>query len=72
MKVKTKDELVELYVEVVNKLIGIPIHHCDSCHYDEEHPLYWGDEIKRKARIAQKEQLEDIIGIESKGESNVV
>ena len=71
MKVKTKDELIELYVEVVNKLIKIPIHYCDSCYYDYyEDSYYQADELDRRALIAQKEQLEDIIGIEVKGESD--
>ena len=72
MKVKTKDELIELYVEVVNKLIKIPMHYCDSCYYDYnyEYPMYLEDDLKREALAAQKEQLENIIGIEVKGESD--
>ena len=70
MKVKTKDELIELYVEVVNKLIKIPIHCCDSCYYDYyEDSYYQADELDRRALIAQKEQLEDILGF-NQGEPN--
>ena len=70
MKLKTKDELIELYVEVVNELIKIPMHYCDSCYYDYdyEYPMYLEDDLKREALTAQKEQLEDIIGIEKKEE----
>ena len=68
MKVKTKDELIELYVEVVNKLIKIPIHSCNMCYDSYDDSYYMADELKREALTAQKEQLEDIIGIEVKGE----
>ena len=68
MKVKTKDELIELYIKVVNKLIKIPMHYCESCYYDYEYPPFLEDDLKREALTAQKEQLEDIIGIEVKGE----
>ena len=70
MKIKTKDELIELYVEVVNKLIEIPMHQCNSCYDDYGYPLFLEDDLKREALTAQKEQLEDIIGIKVKGESD--
>ena len=70
MKVKTKDELIELYIKVVNKLIKIPVHYCDACYYDDESSYNHYDELRRKAFVAQKEQLEEILGIEAKGESD--
>ena len=68
MKLKTKDELIELYVEVVNELIKIPIHSCSMCYDSYDDSYYMADELKREALTAQKEQLEDIIGIEKKEE----
>jgi len=69
MKVKTKDELIELYVKVVNKLINIPIHSCNMCYDYYEDSYYQADELDRRALIAQKEQLEDILGF-NQGEPN--
>jgi hypothetical protein len=69
MKVKTKDELIELYVKVVNKLINIPIHSCNMRYDDYEDSYYQADELDRRALIAQKEQLEDILGF-NQGEPN--
>ena len=68
MKLKTKDELIELYVEVVNELIKIPIHSCNMCYDSYDDSYLMADELKREALTAQKEQLEDIIGIEKKEE----
>ena len=68
MKLKTKDELIELYVEVVNELIKIPTYNCNMCYDGYDDSYLMADELKREALTAQKEQLEDIIGIEKKEE----
>ena len=68
MKLKTKDELIELYVEVVNELIKIPTHNCNMCYDGYDDSYLMANDLKREALTAQKEQLEDIIGIEKKEE----
>ena len=68
MKVKTKDELIELYIKVVNKLIKIPVHSCNMCYDSYDDSYYLADDLKRASLTAKKEQLEEILGIEVKGE----
>ena len=54
MKMKTKDELIELYVEVVNKIITYLQNNCVHV-AGEKYNIY---EI-----YGQKSQLEDILGL---------